>query len=171
MKSILREDILLDSIIASIENFKWCCKNEERKRSFLYRIEYFIWFILLIFFTPHKESKSTRMVCAMTHVNEEIIMRVTENDVCFRFAKLNATLRSTKVSYSVLSPYTLIERIGILNNAIRFFFRYHSKLEGYLHFVLEYYSITTYIDENNMRTIYSNCTYDRYNTFLAIMRI
>lgn len=167
MDKMVYETALLNAIIASVKNHEWCSKNGERKISFFYKAEYIIWYLLLIVISPHKENTSCKMVCAMTPVNEKRLLEYAEDVEMIRLAKLNMLPSKMRKNYSFFSPYSIKKRCMTLYNATIFYFKYRKKLNGYLHFTLEYYGIAKYILEQNISEIISPCMYDRYCTFLS----
>ena len=167
MRKIVCEKELAEAIGASIENYEWCIKKEEKKRNFSYVAKYMLWIVLLIALTPRKRIFSKKMVCAITPVNKKLLFKYADKDELFCFAKLNDTPSLMKHNISVFSPYIFKERIVIAINAYRFYLKYRNKLKGYIHFVLEYYGIADFIDRQNIDTIISPCMYERYSTFIT----
>lgn len=160
---------LLNAMKASIRNHEFCTEREEKKRNLSYKIKYISWYILMIFISPYTKITGDTMVCAMTPVNEKRLKNYTENGVMFRFAKLNSSFFQMQRNVSVLSSLSLKRRLSVSLNAIRFYKRNKKDLKGYLHFVLEYYSIYNFLKEKQVTAIVSPCMYDRYCTYLSYL--
>lgn len=159
--------ILINAIKASIENHQWCNQHEERKRDFLYRFKYMVWYLLLLLASPHNDDDPDKMVCAMTPVNEKCLKEYAGGCKIIRLARLNDSFCKIRKNYSVLTPYSIWQRCHILKDAISFYLHYKNLIRGYLHFTLEYYSIARYILEQKISRIIFPCMYDRYSTFLS----
>lgn len=161
------DDDLLVAILASVQNYEWCNRCQEISRNYIYKIKFIVWYLLLIILAPYKKLDNTKMVCAITPVNKKRLMAYIENDNLFCFARLNSCFHQMRVNNSVLSPYSIVQRLMICREAILFYKRFRDRLRGYFHLTLEYYSIAKYIDDHGIKTIISPCMYDRYCTFLS----
>lgn len=162
------KDIVI-AIEASNKNYEWCCKAEGNKYRFGYKIKYIIWYLILIFLSPKKKFISKTFVCACTPVNRKRLMSFTEKEELYYFGKLNARISQIKCNRSVLSPYSIKNRITIASRSIIFYLRNRDNLKGYFHFVLEYYAIANFIFDNLPTTIISPGMYDRYSTLFSYL--
>lgn len=163
------ETFIFRSIMASIKNHEWCCKEEEKKRNGIYKFKYVTWYVLLLFLSPRKKVCSKKFVCALTPVNEKRIKDYADENEYYKFARLNSSLHEIKNNRSVFSPYTLLQRIKITIKGCLFFIRSRKELKGYIHFALEYYAIANFVMEEKPEEIITPGMYDRYSTFISYL--
>ena len=167
MKEKRVENELLMAILASVQNHEWCNRCQGKRKSFIYKLKFVVWYFFLMILAPHMKINSSKMICAMTPVNKKRLMAYMDNGPLFCFARLNGCPSQMKVNNSVLSPYSMMQRVLICLEAMFFYNRFRKDLRGYFHFTLEYYSIAKYVDEHGIETIICPCMYDRYCTFLS----
>ena len=165
----MNEKQLLEAFLASIANHEKCSSGEEKKRGFGYKCKYLMWYLLLIFFSPRKEVTYDTFAACMTPVNERRIRDFSGLRELYRFAKLNSSFSTIKRNISVLSSYSLIHRVGILKSGIGFYIRYKKELRGYIHFILEYYSIATFLNDYHFDKYITSGMYDRYCTLFSYL--
>ena len=168
MKDKSIEAILLEASIASISNHE-SYNSGQKKRNLIYAIKYIIWFGLLVFIAPYKKESSNKFICAMTPNNYRRLTDFCRVDECFTFARLNSGLSGMRKNRSILSPFNFWERIKYLFEAVFFYFHYRDNLKGYMHFILEYYSVAEYMIKFQPTTLISPGMYDRYCTLLTYL--
>ena len=163
------EKQLVQAFRASIANHEKCSSGEEKKRGIRYKIKYIIWYLLLTFFSPHRNVGGCVFAACMTPVNENRIKKFGNLTDLYRFAKLNASFDAVCKNISVLSGYSLVKRINILCSAIAFYKRNKKTLKGYLHFSLEYYAIAYFLNDRKFRRYLTPGMYDRYCTLFSYL--
>ena len=162
------EEVLAEAAVASISNHERCMRDTG-SRGVGYKLKYIIWYFILIFVSPYKTVTSDKFIGAMTPVNEKRLKSFCKSDEYYSFARLNSKLRDMKSNRSILSPLKLRERIKLTINAISFYFRHKQRLNGNLHYILEYYAIAEFMIRFRPKEVISPCLYDRYCTLLSYL--
>ncbi len=163
------EKLIVNAMTASISNFKCYTKKHKAKRGISYIIKYYIWLAIMVFFAPKRNIMSKRMVCAISTLNKKQLLRYADNDELFCFSKLNSSVAGIRKNLSVFSPYRISTRIGMLVQGVKLYYRHRTELHGYMHHVLEYYVIASYLYEFKPKEIFSPNTYERYCTLLSYL--
>lgn len=160
---------MLEAFQASIANHEHCSNREERRRGIGYKLKYIAWYLLLMLVSPYKKDDGKTFAACMTPVSERRIREYYKEGHLYKFAKLNASLKSIKNNISVLSGYSLIDRIKIMGQGIMFYFLHRKELKGYLHFTLEYYGIAYFLYSHKFNTYITPGFYDRYCTLFSYL--
>lgn len=169
MNKLENEQAVVEAMAASIANHEKYSQSDNRNRGLLYMVKYLIWNVLLAVLSPQLAVTSKRMVCATTQLSEKQLIAYAEHGEYVRLSKLNASIRQMRINRSVLSPYGQIQRFKLLVKGILFYLRYHTSLEGYPHFTIEYYTIAWYLQDQHPEEIVSPNTYERYSTLLSYL--
>lgn len=169
MKIDKYNDVILEAMTAAINNGEFCNRLSNTNKENLYVVKYYGWLVLLTLLSPHRAIYNKIFVAVQTKVNEKRLNDFTKQDLYFKYANLNKSLNEIKCNISVLSPYKFKERLNIISRAVRFYKENRGRLEGYLHYVIDYYTIAYYIICNDIEKIVSSGMYERYCTFLSYL--
>lgn len=162
------EIILCEAIMASISNHEKCLETNGSKK-FAYKFKYFIWFILLLLVSPQKEAVSDRAIFVMSVLSEKRLKNFCKTDEVYSFGKLNNKLHDMKVKMSTISPFSKAERVKLFFGGIGYYLRHKTQLSGYLHYVMEYYSIGEFFIRFRPKEVVTPGMYERYSTLISYL--
>lgn len=162
------EKILCEAMRASITNHEKCLETNGSK-GFGYKFKYLIWFVLLLIVSPQKEVVGDRAIFVMSPLSEKRLKDFCKTEDVYSFGKLNSKLNDMKVKRSTISPFKKAERVKLFFRGVGYYLRHRAELSGYLHYVMEYYSIGEFLIKFSPKEVVTPGMYERYSTLISYL--